>query len=936
VTVSFDTSVLLGWYQAKAGLASAAYASNGTATAATAAQVPTAPWSPGRAQPKDDVLVTQALGGKAFIDEKAAKVDVPNADADYKKLFAINQGLLTLQALANAANDPATSSFELTAIQSAFARGMGEIGKYVEGTKFDEFRLTQGIATSSVTSAAAVMTSSDSYVTAPLATGSSGAPVAAFQGQTQFDMTVTRPASGTTPAKTVTINFDLSEMGSTPRSMSSVADYMNTKLKAAGVGIRVSVDRQSVPAQTTTVNGRSVEITPATTQFAFEISGLSLEKATFSAPTTNPAVYVAQTAGDPDPDQNSKTDDSDQQQELLKLEAGSGVDGVRRPGDANYVTGRVFSEKLPDGVTTVHQMVTGADGSVYMVADGSGTVDGQPIKGAQDAVLLKYDAAGTLIYSRTLGAGVSASGASLAVSADGKVAIAGSVTGELDQGDAGADAKTPDSFVTVFDSHGQELWTDRQGALGEDQAQAVAFDAAGNVYVAGKTRGTIGGGTAVGGWDGYLRAYNASGKVQSTKQFGSVADDSVAGIVVNGSSVLVAGQDGTAAVVRSIDVTDPKQMSVAAVRNLGSLGGGAITGIGLDGSGNLLLGGSSGANLSVGNVTLAKNAGLDAFGARISTDLTSTSSDAVAYFGGSGSDRATAATIANGQVWLTGTSKTDLPGLTAVGKQDGFVAALDVGAGAVTYSQRFTAKDQMAAPEAIAVDTTGASALDRLGLPTGQLQYDDSTLITAVTSARAGDQFQIRMGNSSVPTTITIDATDTLSSLADKIRRAGLFNINVTTTFTGSETQLSIKPANDRQTFELLNGPPGRDALGALGLSQGLVRNTIADKTKGVIPADKGTQTYGLHLPATLDLASKADIKTALDSISNAITTVRAIYADLKQAATPKDPLAAAGGGQVPAYLQARIADYSSALARLTAGGSSDSSSGSSLVSLLG
>lgn len=936
MTVTFDTSVLLGWYQAKAGLAAAAFASNGTATAATAAKVPTAPWSPGKAQPKDSALVTQALAGKAFIDEKAAKVDVANADADYKKLFAINQGLLTLQALANAANDPTASSFQLNAIQAAFNRGMSEIGKYVEGTKFDNFRLTEGVATSSMTSAAGVMTSSDSYVTAPLATGSSGDAVAAFQGPTQFAMTVTRPASGTTPAKTVTVNFDLSEMGSTPRSMSSVADYMNSKLIAAGVGIRVGVDRQSVPAQTTTVNGSSVEIAPATTQFAFKISGLSLESATFSAPSTSPAVYVAQTAGDANPDGDIKTDDSDQQQELLKLEAGAGTDGVRRPGDANYVAGRVFSEKLPDGITTVHQMVTGADGSVYMVADGAGTVDGQPIKGGQDAVLLKYDSAGTLIYSRTLGAGVSATGASLAVSADGKVAIAGAVTGELDQGDSGADAKTSDSFVTVFDAHGQELWTDRQGALGADQAQAVAFDANGNVFVAGKTQGTIGGGTAVGGWDGYLRAYNSSGTLQSTKQFGSVADDSVAGIVVNGTNVLVAGQDGSAGMIRSIDVTNLKQMNVAATRNLGSLGGGAITGIGLDGSGDLLIGGSSGANLSVGNVTLAKNGGLDAFGARISTDLTSNASDAVAYFGGSGSDRATAATIAGGQVWVTGTSKTDLPGLTAVGKQDGFVAALDVGAGAVTYSQRFTAKDQMAAPEAIAVDTAGGSALDRLGLPTGKLQYDDSTLITAVTSARAGDQFQIRMGGSSVPTTITIDAADTLSSLADKIRRAGLFDITVSTMFTGTETQLQLKPANDRKSFELLNGPPGRDALVALGLKQGLVRNTIADKTKGVIPADKGTQTYGLHLDATLDLSSKSDIKAALDGISNAITTVRAIYADLKQAATPKDPLAAANSGDVPAYLQARIADYASALARLTVGGSSDASSGSSLVSLLG
>jgi hypothetical protein len=102
-----------------------------------------------------------------------------------------------------------------------------------------------------------------------------------------------------------------------------------------------------------------------------------------------------------------------------------------------------------------------------------------------------------------------------------------------------------------------------------------------------------------------------------------------------------------------------------------------------------------------------------------------------------------------------------------------------------------------------------------------------------------------------------------------------------------------------------------------------------------VIPADRGTQTYGLHLAANLDLSSKADIKAALDGVGNAITTVRAIYADLKQAATPKDPTSGATG-TVPAYLQAQIADYSAALARLTAGGGDSSSGSSSLVSLLG
>ena len=938
MTVSFDSNVLLNWYQAQANVAAAS--TNGgvrsTATSASAAAVPTAPWNRRGAIPPDNALVTNALSGRPFVDEKAAKVDVATANGDYKKLFAINQGLATLHALANAAADPTTPSFKVPALQQAFDRGMREISTYVDATKFDNFRLTPGTPTTSETTAG-VATAQDTYIGPALVTGSADTVVPSLQGAVQFTMDVTRPANGTNPAKTTTVTFDLSEMGATPRTMNAVTAYMNTKLKAANVGVRVSFNKTTTPEQTITVNGVKSTVSAATNQFGLEITGLKLETVKLSAPTTAPAIYVAQTAGDPDPDGKPTTNDAHQQQELLKLEAGGGADAARRPGDTNYVAGRVFSQKLPDGVSAVHATATDAEGSVYMVADATGAVAGQAIKGNQDAVLLKYDSSGKLVYTRTLGAAATATGATLALSADGKVAIAGQVTGELDAGDSGADAKTGDSFVTVFDNLGQELWTNRQGALGADQAQSVAFDAAGNVYVAGKTQGTIGGGTSAGGVDGYLRAYDATGKVQSTKQFGSAADDSVGGIVVDGTQVLVAGMDGAAAVVRSFDVTNPKQMTLTASRNFGSLGGGAIGGVGLDGAGNLLIGGATSASLSgVATTTLARGGGMDGFGLQISTDLTSTATDAVAYYGGSGTDRATAATVAGGQVWLTGTSKTDLPGMaTAVGKQDGFVAALDVGAGAVTYSQRFTAQDRIDAPESISVDTTGGSALDALGLPKGTIQFDSSTLITAATAVRAGDQFQIRMGASRTPTIITIAADDTLATLQAKIQRAGQFEINVSTLNNGSTTQLTLKPANDRQVFELLPGPDGRDALTTLGLKPGLVRNTIVDKTKGVLPADKGVQTYGLRFTSKLDLANTADVKAAIDGIGNAITDVRAIYADLKQAATPKSQQPQPAGS-VSAYQQAQIADYTAALNRLTAGDSSSGSSGSSLVSLFG
>ncbi len=948
MTISFDPNILIGWYQAQASLAGARAAGAGGATGAATSGtgvpgVPDAPWNDPTQTPKDSTLVNNAIAGQPFINEKAAKVDVPNANADYKRLFAINQGLLSLQALANAAKDSTTSPFELPGIQQAFQRGLSEIEAYANTTKFDEFRLTSGVPTSSETTGSGVadINAGDSYTTAILASGSSADAVAAFQGSVQFTIAVKK-----IDGSTVNVPIDLSGMGATTRSMSSVAAYINGQLQTAGVAARFSVVTTQQAAQTITVNGQPTEITPATNQFAFQISGTADEQLSFSAATTAPAVYLAQKAGDPalsttttsaDPNTGAitttTTTSDDSQQQLMKLESG-GADAAKRPNDTTYAAGQVFNQALPAGVADVHATVTGADGSVYVLGDATGAVNGQTPKGAQDAVLLKYDAAGNLIYTRMLGAGSSASGMSLAVSSTGQVAIAGSVTGELDNGDTGAESGTSDSFVTLLDSTGDEVWTARDGADQADTAQAVAFDAAGNVYVAGQTQGTIGGATAVGGLDGYLRAYNTNGNVLATRQFGSASDDSVGGLVIDGSSAYVASKDGTQGVVRSFDISTPSQMALTATRSLGSLGGGTIGGIGLDGSGNLLIGGSTGADLAVNNVTAPRGGGLDGFGAQLSEDLNSTATDAVAYYGGSGADTVSAATVAGGQVWLAGQTATDLPGEAKLGTQDGFVAGLDVATGAVTYADRFSAKDQVDAPESLAVDVSGGSALDRLGLPKGTLSFDTSDLITSGTSARAGDSFQIAVG-SGAPFTVTIAADDTLQSLQQKINLAGLFDVKVSTISDGVSTKLSLTPESTNNTFSLLPGPAGRDALAALGLSPGIVRNTVVDPTKGVIPADKKTQIYGLHLPAGLDIDNTTDITGALTAITNAITTTRAIYADLKQAATPasqKTPT-----GTVPAYLQAQIADYQQALDRLT-GGASGGSGGSTspLVSLFG
>ena len=93
MAVTFDTSLLLGYYQARNGQSASALA---TGSGGTKKYAPTAPWSPSSTAAKVTDLVKSALAGKRLINEGAAKLDLAGASEDYRKLFALHQGLASL------------------------------------------------------------------------------------------------------------------------------------------------------------------------------------------------------------------------------------------------------------------------------------------------------------------------------------------------------------------------------------------------------------------------------------------------------------------------------------------------------------------------------------------------------------------------------------------------------------------------------------------------------------------------------------------------------------------------------------------------------------------------------------------------------------------------------------------------------------------------
>ncbi|MES2835396.1 MAG: transcriptional regulator [Pseudomonadota bacterium] len=900
-----DNGYLLGLY----GGTSTSLGVSNALTAAAKKKQPTPPWDSKAVVPQADAMVRAALGGRRLIDESTANVDLNTATADYRKLFALYQGLETLNALANRASVKSISSSEQALLAKRFASGLSEIGSYLTTAKLEDVRLVQGVSTSISKSTAALTRDSAVSLSGVIHEGAADGVVAAFQGDVAFDIKISRGTLGTT-----TVGVDLAEMGVTPRTIGNVTNYINGKLQAAGLDTRIGREQIKAEPRTMTVNGKTVTLPAGADRWALAIRGVSTETVSFVPAETADAVYVTQAVGAGN--------------QLLKFQTDTGgtADAASaRIGETFWVDGRASQTALPEGVKAIRASATAPDGSVWIVADIDAGPGNQPIKGQQDVALMKYDPAGRLVSTRAIGAASTASGYAISVDTDGKVAVAGSVTGALEPGQSGDVATEVDSFVTVFDAKGQELWTQRRGARAADEATSVSFGANGAVYVGGRAKSAIPGGTTVGGWDGYVQGFNATqpypGAAYTVKnagvsQFGTTGEDSVQSVTVDGSNLYSAGVENGRLIVRRFTLGPTGSATLASSRDLG-VASGEVAGVSVSGGRVIVSGTTRNAALDVGTITNAHAGGTDAFVIALEGDLTASANDRLTYVGGAGDDTAADVKVQNGKVWLTGVANRPEDAKDKDPTQ-GYLSRIDPLTGAVEWTRTWSGDGDKAAPLTLAVASGGASVLDRLGLPKGEVTQVDSKKLVDATSLRAGDRFFVSPAGGGRQIAVTIEARDTLQTLARKIEQASNMKLKVTikaeTAALAEGTQgqnalqaglqrLSIAARDGKVGAVISAGEPGRDALAGLGLSAGFVGATA---TTGEM------KTFGLDLPKTLALTNADTIKTAGERLQAAMKAVRDAYRSL----APVSPTAAATGS-APAYLTAQLANYQAALARL-------------------
>ena len=185
-----------------------------------------------------------------------------------------------------------------------------------------------------------------------------------------------------------------------------------------------------------------------------------------------------------------------------------------------------------------------SQGNAYVVGTVGGNLPGQSSQGSRDAFLRKYGPEGAVLTTLQFGTSESDTAAAVILDSDGNVYLAGITSGAFgSQGHFGGE----DGFIRKLSPDLTEMWTVQFGSSENDEVASVAVDGEGNVYVAGGTEGALPGVSSTGGMDAFVRKHGPDGQEVWTAQFGSSAEDEAAGVAVDSEgNVYVAGRtEGT-------------------------------------------------------------------------------------------------------------------------------------------------------------------------------------------------------------------------------------------------------------------------------------------------------------------------------------------------------------------------------------------------------
>ena len=884
--ISIDSSTLLSYYNNRAGVG----IPTAETTTGAGANQSTAGEPPWREEPDEaelDSMVIERMAGKPLFSGREAEEALESGD-DEEKIFTAYTALEELWALADAAANGELEDYELGRATDALNQGVSDFLDYVDQMNLDSVSVIKGEELTSSRMDVGVRRPSYEYVGTEVVNGSVFDPIEGFDGSEEFTINVTR--SGVTTPLTI----DFSEIGPGSPSLDELTTYINQELEAAGFITRVERVKLGEPNEFGRVEGDS---------FGLKVNGVLTEDISFAAPDQEPAVFTAGVTGA----------DGATQGQMIRW---GDLSGTPTPQSSTFgaVDERDIEEigEIEDVEidTQFDAVATGPDGSVYAIARTNGELNGLNPRDDEDYALVKYDASGQLAWSRFLGEQGDLSNASISVSDNGQVAVAASSDG----------VNGTDSFVTVFESNGATAWTQRGDARGDDEALAVAFGDDGSVYVSGRTETSLDGQTALEGYDSYVQKFDGSGDLVWTQQFGSAGNDRATAITVadDGGIIVGASEGADASLVRLDPVTGAQTWSI-------DLGEANISDIAVDGS-DIYLSGTTNADTFAGGQFSGLTDNPDAFAMKLDASGASPSVNWMQRYGGEGGQTGGGIDVVDNTVYMSGSGAGQFGATEGRGDEDAFLTAINATTGATLWTDSVSSQARTSSANDLVVVRNGDSdTLNALGLPSGQLASGLSEQLSDQIPVRPGDHFYLSV-DGGPKEKVTIEEGETVRSLSFKVNSVLVLDGTADVVRGGDGQRLSIKANGDAQ-IDVLPGASGADALSALGLDAGLVRNSNIGQQSS---ASDAPDIVDLELAQTFSLTDQESAEEARDALDNALRQLRTAHRYAIDDPTLRsveegidEPERQNQSSGPSAYQQQQLANLQAGLNRLTGGQSS-------------
>ncbi|MGE5363644.1 MAG: SBBP repeat-containing protein [Bacteroidota bacterium] len=324
---------------------------------------------------------------------------------------------------------------------------------------------------------------------------------------------------------------------------------------------------------------------------------------------------------------------------------------VKFNSDGNVLWAQSYGTAYTDRGISV---VTDASGNVYMTGCFSsaqitfGTTPPIENAGNSDVFLVKYDAAGDVLWAKSAGGTGNDYGKSVAVDASGNIYVTGDYNSPAIAVNSTTltnvnSAGTSDIFLSKYDTNGNLIWAKSAGGSANDLAESVAADPLGNVYAAGNFSSktftadpaTLWNSTDDGTTDIFLLKYGIDGNLLLTKKPAgpssdyclSVATDAAGNVYMAGysySSSMVFGLPAPLSKANNDGTTDILLFKYDAGANplwaqsTGGTGADYCNSAAVDASGNVHVAGSFvSPTITFGSAVLNNSGGYDFFVAKL-------------------------------------------------------------------------------------------------------------------------------------------------------------------------------------------------------------------------------------------------------------------------------------------------------------------------------